>query len=88
MTPEEKELLHRSVALSEENNDILRSIQRTMRMGHFFNIIYWIIIIGIAVGAFYFLKPYWTEAQNIYTSVKAEFGSMTNFFNTVKQAGK
>ncbi len=86
MTPEEKELLHRSVALSEENNDILRSIQRTMRFSHFLNIIYWIVIIGIAVGAFYFVQPYVKEFQSMYASAQSQFGSFANMFNTLKQA--
>ena len=34
MSPEEIELLRRTVALSEDNNQILRSIQRHMRFGN------------------------------------------------------
>ncbi|MFZ2484561.1 MAG: hypothetical protein WAX80_00835 [Minisyncoccia bacterium] len=58
MNPEEKVLLERTLKLSEENNKILHSMQRSMRLGHIMRIIYWLFIIGSAVGAYYLIQPY------------------------------
>ena len=58
MSPEEKELLNRTLKLSEENNQILRGIQRSMRFSRFMSILYWVVIIGSAIGAFYLIQPY------------------------------
>ncbi|MBI4155912.1 MAG: hypothetical protein HY507_01630 [Candidatus Zambryskibacteria bacterium] len=58
MSPEEKELLKRSVALAEENNDMLRGMKRSMRLGRFMTLVYWLFIIGSAVGAYYLIQPY------------------------------
>jgi len=58
MLPEERELLNKSVALAEDNNKILYSIRRSMRWASITRAIYWIFIIGSAVGAFYFIQPY------------------------------
>ena len=67
MSPEEKELFKRSIALSEENNQILRSIQRSMRLARFMSLIYWIFIIGSAVGAYYLIQPYLNQLTSMYS---------------------
>jgi hypothetical protein len=58
MTPEERSLLERTHALAEENNKMLRSIKRSGRIAVILRALYWLIIIGISVGAFYFIQPY------------------------------
>lgn len=66
MSPEEKELLKRSVELGEENNNILRSLQRSMRLARIMSILYWVFIIGSAVGAFYLIQPYIEDLMSVY----------------------
>jgi len=60
MTPEEKSLLERTYKLSEENNEILRSIRRSNRAGMIMRVLYWIVIIVVSFGAYYFIQPYLT----------------------------
>ncbi len=74
MTPEERELFERSIALAEENNDILRSIQRSMRLARIMSIIYWVFIIGSAVGAYYLIQPYIEQLMGIYGGAKSGIG--------------
>jgi hypothetical protein len=57
MTPEEKSLLERTARLAEENNKILRSLQRSKRWGTIIHIIYWVIIIGLSVGSYFAIQP-------------------------------
>jgi hypothetical protein len=78
MPPEEKELLEKSVVLAEDNNKILRSMRNSMRWGRIMTVVYWILIIGISVGAFYFLQPYVDQVIKTY-------GSFSNF---VRNLGK
>ncbi len=66
MQPEEKELLKKTIALEEENNDILRSIQRSMRIARFMSILYWVFIIGSVFGLYYFIQPYIEQLMSIY----------------------
>ena len=88
MSPEEKELLRRSIALAEENNDILRSIQSSMRLARFMTFLYWLVIIGVSVGAFYYVKPYVKSASDFYNSAKTQVDQgntgMQNFFNKLQ----
>ncbi len=76
MSPEERELLNKSVALAEENNSMLRSMRRGQRWANIVRAVYWIVIIGTAVGAFYFLQPYFDEVMRMYTTVSREFKNL------------
>ncbi len=79
MSPEERELFKRSIALAEQNNDILRSIQRSMRIQRFMSMIYWIFIIGSAVGAYYLIQPYLEQLIGVYTSAGDVLENFKNF---------
>jgi len=72
-------MLKRSVELSEENNDILRSIKRSMRFGHIMSVVYWIFIIGSAVGAYYIIQPYLNQLLYVYGGAKESFGDGSGF---------
>ena len=63
MDPESKELLQNTFELAEENNKMLRHIRRSQKIASFVRIVYWLVIVGIGVGAFYFLEPYLNQAQ-------------------------
>ena len=81
MSPEEKELFKRSIALSEENNQILRSIQRSMRLARIMSILYWVFIIGSAVGAYYLIQPYLNQLMGVYSGAG-------DILNNLKQFGQ
>ncbi len=91
MTPEEHELLRRSIALSEENNDILRSIQRSIRLSRFMSVLYWLVIIGVSVGAWYFIQPYLSQVESVYNKAQGQLNSVSsnvsNVAGTVNNAG-
>lgn len=69
MSPEERELLKRSVELAEENNDMLHSMRRSMRLARIMSIMYWVVIIGSAVGAYYLIQPYLSAITGAYGNV-------------------
>lgn len=85
MTPEERELLKRSIALSEENNDILRSMQRSMRFSRFMSILYWLFIIGSAIGAYYFVQPYIKAVTNAYGGASSNISGLLETFKDLTQ---
>jgi len=63
MDPESKQLLQDTYNLADQNNKMLRSIRRAQKVSSFLRFMYWIIIIGIGVGSFYFLQPYVNQIQ-------------------------
>ena len=66
MSPEEKELLERSVALAEDNNKILHAMRRSMFWARVMSTVYWVLIIGSAVGAYYLIQPYIDQLMGVY----------------------
>ena len=81
MQPEEKELLKKTIELEKENNNILRSIQRSMRLARIMTIVYWVFLIASALGIYYFLQPYLDQIKDIYGGAKTSFSSVGEFFD-------
>jgi hypothetical protein len=77
MEAEDKEILKRVLELSQKNNRMLQSIQRSMFWSKVYRYIYWIIIVGAAIGAYYYLEPYIDGVLQVYGSVKE---NVTNIF--------
>jgi hypothetical protein len=65
--------------LTKENNKMLHSIQRRARVGVIMRVIYWTVILGAAVGAFYFVQPYIDEVTNTYKGIKSTQEKATDF---------
>jgi hypothetical protein len=70
MTPEENEILKNTYELSKENNKILRGIRRSNRWSLIFRVLYWTLIIGVSVGAFYFIQPYINTITGAYSNLQ------------------
>ncbi len=58
MNPDEKALLQKTYELAQENNKILRKMRAMSRFDRIVKIAYWVIIIGLSLGAYYFIQPY------------------------------
>ncbi|MSU45288.1 MAG: hypothetical protein EXS47_01515 [Candidatus Zambryskibacteria bacterium] len=84
MSEEEKELLKRSVDLAEENNDMLRAIRRSMRFARFMSIIYWVFIIGSAIGAYYLIQPYIESLTGVYGGARDSLDSFKSALEIFK----
>lgn len=78
MSPEEKELLERSVTLAEDNNRMLHSMKRSIFWSHVMSVLYWLLVIGISVGAFYFLQPYIDQLTKMYGSASTVLKEFQN----------
>jgi len=85
MSPEERELLDRSVELSEENNKMLHSMRRSMRIRSFMTVVYWVIIIGSAVGAYYFIQPYVDQIVNVYGGAKNDLNNISQMIQGLRK---
>ncbi len=80
MEPEEKEMLKKTLELAQENNKMLRSIRRGMFWGKIMRVVYWVIIIGAAIGVYYYIEPYLNGAIGAYGGVKGDLRSFGNLF--------
>lgn len=84
MEKEDRERLKRILELTEKNNKIIRQMHATMRWGRVLKVIYWIVILGIAVGAFYFLQPVLTSVRDTYETLGDSVDSIKGSFTTIE----
>ncbi len=61
-----KEQLAEVTKLTRQNNKIMRKIQLSMRMGLIFRTLYWILIIGSMLGAYYYMQPFVENISDTY----------------------
>ncbi|MFO0718762.1 MAG: hypothetical protein U0522_01920 [Candidatus Paceibacterota bacterium] len=80
MNPEERALIEETLAISRENNNILKSMRRSARLGRIMQITYWLLIIGASVGAYYFIQPYIEQLLGVYSGVQDGVMKVNDFF--------
>ena len=70
MEQEDKEMLRKTLELSQKNYNMISSIKRSIFWTKVFSVIYWIFIVVVAVGAYYYLQPYIDKLLSVYSSFK------------------
>lgn len=83
MNPEEKQLLQKTYDLAEENNKILHKLKRANTRASLYRWFYWVVIIGVSIGAFYYIEPYIKVATSAYKSLQTELSNVKTVTNKV-----
>lgn len=86
MTPEEHSLLERTHKLVEENNKILRSMRRSSRISTALHALYWVAIIGLSLGAYYFIQPYIAATLDAYDGLRNNLQGVQGNITEVQSA--
>jgi hypothetical protein len=60
-------LLLENLKLSRENREYIIKIDRRQRITRALNTFYWVVIIGLAVGGYYYAFPYLQEFQETFS---------------------
>lgn len=55
--------------LVQENHQLLVGIYQRARITMFFNVVKWVIIVGISVGAFYYIQPFFETIMATYSNI-------------------
>lgn len=58
--------MQKLLQLTEENNKLLRKMHRAQQWASVFRAIYWIVIIGLIAGSFYFIQPFLSQTLSVY----------------------
>lgn len=88
MTPEERQLLIQTNRLVEENHAMLRKMRRAALWGRAWHLLYWLIIIGISVGAYFYVQPYIDQLLNLYGGVKGDVKAVQGVAGQLGELGK
>ena len=79
MYDEEKgRLLDRIGELTEQNNKLLHKLVRAQRWATFWSALWWLVVLGSSVVAYYYLQPYLDQILKLYKQLGP---SLTNFTN-------
>ncbi|MEK7088358.1 MAG: hypothetical protein AAB952_01290 [Patescibacteria group bacterium] len=66
MDENERELLERTYELAKDTNDKVSRLYRSYKWGRAFKIFYWVVIVGISVGAYWLIQPYIEQLGQVY----------------------
>ncbi len=77
-TTDTREQLKKLLELTEENNKFLKRMDRRSKWASVGRIIYWLIILGSIIGAYYYLQPYMSVLEK----------NLPALSNALKQIGK
>lgn len=62
----------------DENHAILIRMRRVQRNAGLFRIFYWLVIIGLTAGSFYFIQPYLQQITSVYSGFQDTQESIKN----------
>ncbi len=85
MTPEERSLLQSIAKNVEENNQILHAMRRAQRWATVWRAIYWTLIIGSTIGAYWIIQPYINQLLGVYGGAKSNLDTVKGLLNSYNQ---
>lgn len=59
-----------SKELLKENNKLLKKLVRSQRWSSITRAVYWIIIIAVTLGLYYYVQPYIDNARGLYDRIE------------------
>lgn len=83
MDTELKALLEENLKISQENNVLLKKLRKSARAASITRAFYWLVIIGLTVGSFYYLEPYLNKVKSMYDSGALSLDKIQAMLNNI-----
>ncbi len=83
MDPEMKQKIDELFELTKENNKLLRKMRSSQKWASITRLLYWIVIIGVSIGAYYYVEPYLKQIINVYSQGVTTLDKVQNFSNSL-----
>jgi len=83
--PEDRKLLEEALSLAKENNKMLHSLRRSMVFSRIIGVFYWALILGSAVGAYFYVQPYVDQVIGVYGGAKSNLDSLNSVIEGFKK---
>jgi len=92
-TADLRDLIEKSVALSEDTNRLVHKMRRAQQWGRFFQLAWWVVIIAISGATYYlYFQPYVGKIEQLYEQaqegtqqVQGWNTQLANFFRNLGQ---
>jgi len=75
--------LQKIMEMVENNNKMLRQIRGVQQRGWWIGFLKWIVLIVLAIGAFYFIQPFIENLNSAYESVMSGVENVQNTTNNL-----
>ena len=79
----DKDKLDEILTLTRENNEIIKKMRRLQKIQNTFRIVYWIIIVAVALGAYYFFQPMLDSFFREFDSIKQLINNLSSKANNL-----
>lgn len=80
MNPDEKKLLEETATLARETSVLVKKIHRHVMVNSVMRVVYWVIIIGASLGAFWLIQPYIDSVRSLTSGGESQESLMDLFF--------
>lgn len=84
MSPEDRKTLDEVKNIAEECRDILKRIQRARRLEFAWRVFYWLMILGLAFGSYYFIQPYIDRLMSAYGALQNQVNEVGRINDSIK----
>ena len=85
MDAEDKKKFDEILQLSRENNAYIKKVRKSQKASTIFTVIYWIVIVIVALGGFYFAQPYVSNMVNLYNGGISALQTVHNIQNSANK---
>ncbi|MFH1979137.1 MAG: hypothetical protein ABII97_02025 [Patescibacteria group bacterium] len=79
-----KKLLNKNLAVSEESLKILKKVHRAQSIGRYLRIFKWVVIVLLALGAYYYIQPFMETFWSSVDAIKENVSSLRSTGETTK----
>jgi len=76
-----QELIRENIEIAKTNQKKIKQIQSNIRITMIGKWLYWILIVSITAGAFYYSKPYINNIMDTYSNFKENIDRSTEVIN-------
>lgn len=70
--------------LTKENNRMLHYLRGAQRRASAFRLLYWLVILGLGFGAFYYIQPYLEQIIGVYAGAQSSIDAIQNATSSVQ----
>ncbi len=85
MDQELKDKMDKILALVEENNAIIHKVHKSQKTAQMLKAIYWVIVIMVAAGGFYFIQPYLKTLGGLYGGFDSASSTIQQLIGELKK---
>ena len=79
MDPDNTKKLDELLKITKENNELLRKTRRAQKNAQLLRGLYWLVIVALSLGAYYYVEPYLKTITSLYTDTTNSINSLENF---------